>query len=366
MKTPITAFLTALTVCVSVSAAPFLAVGDGAEIFLTGTLGLRADDNIFLNVNKIDDVIIDIKPGIELLFGSGSATKGRFHIVESIARYSDNDNLDTELLSVGFDSRYANGKSKLNVAVNYAQLNQNNYDVQNLARRDVFDASLNGEVSLTGKTSVGIGGGYSRTDYELGSYSDLTVFNLPVNYYYELSPKLDLSLGFRFRDTQAQLGTDSKDYAYRVGFRGDFSPKVHGNLQVGFGSRKLSTGGKENMLNMEGDLDFLLTAKSTLRVLVSNDFGDTAFGGQTKSFFLGGMLTNRASAQWATHASLHYRKLDYYSRTDDFVEFQLGADYAVTANVSLTGAYAYRNYESDTATRKFRNSVFSFGANFRY
>ena len=49
-------------------AAPFLAIGDGAELFATGTLGVRADDNIFLSGKATSDTIFDVNPGLTLDF----------------------------------------------------------------------------------------------------------------------------------------------------------------------------------------------------------------------------------------------------------------------------------------------------------
>ena len=51
-------------------AAPFLAIGDGAELFVTGTLAVRADDNIFLSNKATSDTIFDINPGVEITFTS--------------------------------------------------------------------------------------------------------------------------------------------------------------------------------------------------------------------------------------------------------------------------------------------------------
>lgn len=362
----------ALTLSTAAYSAPFLAVGDGAELFLTGTVGVRADDNIFLTAAKVDDVIWDINPGVDLVFGKNSATKGRFSYVESFSNYSDNDDLNTALSAVNFTSNYDDGKSKLDVKAGYNQLNQNTYDVRPagnqpvLSRRDVSTAAITAEVSVTEKSSVAFGGAYSDTNYKRAGFSDLTEFSVPVTYYYELSPKLDLSFGFRYRNSDVQLGVDSKDYTYRVGFRGEFTPKVIGSVQVGFGTREFDNGIDKDILDIDAAVDFLLSEKTTFRVIASNDFGTSSSGQAQKNFSLGGNIINKASDEWYVRAGLTYRALDYFTRTDDFVEGQLGADYVVNANVTISGAYAYRDYKSDLTGAGFRNNVFSLSANFRY
>ena len=89
MKKSISILALSLAAATVAIPAPFLAVGDGAELFLTGTLGVRSDNNLFLsNTNEVDDVIIviDINPGFELTFGKGSLTQGSVSFTESFAR----------------------------------------------------------------------------------------------------------------------------------------------------------------------------------------------------------------------------------------------------------------------------------------
>lgn len=367
MKKQIAAVLLASSLTLGASAAPFLAAGDGAELFLTAMVGVRADDNIYLSNRAIDDTVFDINPGIDFTFGKGSQTSGYLRAVESISRYSDNDQLDTELFSVNFSSTYDDGKSKFNVAAGFAELNQNTFDVRGLTRRDATNVSVGGEVSVTEKSSVGASVKYSKTDYKpTVGYSDLTTTEVPVDYFYELSPKVDLSVGFRYRVTDNQVAVDSKDYAYRIGFRGEFTPKVNGSLTAGFGTRKFDRGGDESGLDLEGKLNFLLTEKTTLQVNASNDFGNSASGAEQKNFTVGGNLSTKATAQWTFRGGAMMRKLDYYTRSDDYFELNLGADFKLNDYVSLTGAYAYRKYDSELAGSDFKGNVFSLAANIRY
>jgi hypothetical protein len=353
-----------LAAATAVHAAPFLAVGDGAELFLTGTLGVRADDNIFLAQNEVDDLIFDITPGVELVFGKGSVTQGALSIKESFSNYADNDQLNTSLSSISFFSKYNDGKSKFDTNASFNQLNQNTPDVVGLTRRDVLALGLNAEISLTEKSSIGFGASYDDTDYKRTGYSDLRTMTLPVDYYWEMTPKVDLSLGFRYRDTEVQTGLDSEDYFYRVGFRGEFTPKVTGSVKVGIGQREFATGGSEDLLDLDAMLDLAVSAKSTLRLTASNDFGVSGAGQQQKNFSLGGSLINQVSDVLTVRSSVSFRKIDYYTREDDFVELQVGADYKVSENVFITGAIAYRSNDSSVAD--FTNTVLSLAANFRY
>jgi len=367
MKKQIAAVLLASSLSVGASAAPFLAAGDGAELFLTAAVGIQADDNIFLSNSALDDTIFNIDPGIDFKFGEGAQTSGSFKVVEKITRYSDNDQLNTELLSVSFNSSYDDGKTKVTTSVSFAELNQNTFDIRGLTRRDATNVKLGGEVSVTEKSSIGADAAYSKTDYKpTVGYSDLKTFTIPVNYYYQLSEKVDLSAGFRYRDTDNQTSPDSKDYAYRVGFRGEFTPKVTGSLTAGFGTREIDGGGDDSMLDFDAALNFLLTEKTTLQVNSSNDFGNSGSGAEQKTFSVGGNLSSNVTEQLTLRGGATMRKLDYYTRKDDYFEFTLGADFKLNEFVILQGAYAYRKYDSESAGADFKNNVFSIAANLRY
>lgn len=366
MKTSIRSLALFLTAASVAYPAPFLAVGDGAELFLTGTVGIRSDDNIFLSSTKVDDVIIDINPGFELVFGKGSITEGHLSFTESFARYSENDAQDTELAALNFSSNYDDGKTTVATKAGYNELVQNTADLVGLTPRDITTLGIDAELSASAKSKVGIGAQYSNTDYGRTGYNDLTTFTIPLDYYYAVTSKVDLSLGVRYRTTEVTGGIDSKGYAYRVGARGEFSPKVTGTIKVGFSTRELDTGPSEDLLDIDAKLNIELSPKSTLQLTASNDFGVSAQGAEQKNLAFGGTLIGKVSDQLSFRGALNFRAIDYYSRTDDYVEAQLGLDYVVSTAVTVRAGYAYRNNESDLAGGDFDNSVFSLAARFRY
>jgi hypothetical protein len=368
MKNSIRVLALSLAAATAAYSAPFLAVGDGAELFLTGTLGVRADDNIYLSPDKVSDTIFSVNPGLDFTFGKGATTQGDFSFTENIDRYSQNNNLDTELAALNFYTRYDNGVSKFNTQASYNELNQNTVDIRgdSLVRRNVTNIGANGEFAATAKSKVGIGATYNNTDYSRAGYSDLTTVDVPLNYYYAVTSKVDLSFGFKYRNTTVAGGIDSKDYFYTVGARGDFTPKMTGSVSVGYGQRDFDGGSSKDIINLDAMLNVALTPKSTLQLTASNDFGVSAAGQEQKNFSLGGIVSTKVTDQFSFRGGLSYRAIDYYTRTDDYIEGQLGADYVVSTHATLSASYAYRHNSSDLASAEFTGNVFSIAASFRY
>jgi len=350
----------------ALTAAPFLAIGDGAELFATGTVGIRADDNIFLSNNATSDTIFDITPGAEITFGKDGQLKGALTLVDAFSSYADNSNLNTNLFSGDFNANYSDGKLKLRFATGFHELNQNTVDNRGLTRRDTFTIGGNGEVEITQITSVSAGVTATHSNYKRKGYADSDDYLVPINFYYKFSEKLDLSAGYQYRNFQTQIGQDSTDHFFNVGARGEFTPMLTGEVNVGVTTRKLATAGDETMFGLSAKLNYAITPKTNLQLNASNQPDTSPQGAQQKNLSLGGNISTALSDQWNVRAGLSYRGIEYTTRTDDYIEGSLGATYIVNAYVNVIGSYVYRNNSSAIPSGEFTNNVFSIAANLRY
>lgn len=358
------------------SAAPFLSISDNAEVFLTGTLGVRVDDNIALTPDATSDTILDINPGAQLVFGRESTVQGTWSVVHSFANYLDHDELNTNLFSTAFNAGYDDGKTKGSFNASFNEINQNTVDVQtndgSLIRRDVLALGTRGELDVSEKSSVSVGLQYQGTEYKRYDFSDTKVATLPIGYYYELTPKVDLSLNYRYRQSWLQHGYDSKDHFFGVGARGVFTPKLRGQFSVGLTQRSfddhkgLPDMDDKSLLGVDSSLSYDATPKTTLQFGVSNDFDTNSQGQQQKNFAVRFAALTAVSAEWSLSGGVSYRAINYYSRTDDYMEGHLGATYIINENVQVTAAVALRSNESDLDTSDFDNSVISLAAAFRF
>jgi hypothetical protein len=366
-----------ITTCLGLSAhaAPFMAVGDNAELFVTASAQVNFDDNIYLDAGtvaspEVDDTIMSFTPGVDLVFGKGSVTKGNAYYREEIRRYSDNDNQDTELSNLGVRTQYDNGVTKADFNASYAQVAQNDNDANALGgivRRKLTNLGAKLEFGLSEKTSLAAGVNFDKTDYGPNTYTDSSIWSLPVDVYYKASPKLDWSLGYRFRDTDLSGGgTDSTDHFLNVGARGEFTPKLVGQVRIGLNQRSFDVGGDDTQLGFDSNLTYAFSEKTTYRFNMSNDFGSSGTGESTEAFVIGLNANTRISEQWAFTGGLSLRKVDYPTRSDDFVEGLLAVTYNLNQVVNFGASYTYRDNGSSSALAEFTNNVFTFGANIRY
>jgi polysaccharide biosynthesis protein VpsM len=362
-----------LAACLGVTAkaAPFMAVGDNAELFVTATASLQFDDNIFLDsTGEVDDTIWSLTPGVDLVFGKNSVTKGNLYYREEIRRFADNGTNDTELSNVGFNTAYDNGVTKANFNASYAQTAQNDAlanGVGFIVRREVTSLAGKVEFGLSEKTSVGTGISFASTDYASAGFSDSDVWTLPIDVYYKYTEKLAWSLGYRYRSTELSgAGTDYDDHFLSVGARGEFTPKLTGQLRVGLTQRSLDVGGDDTLFGLDGSLTYAFSEKTSYSFTASNEPGNSGTGDANEIFSLGLNASNKLSEQWTFNAGLTYRNYDYANRTEDYLEGLLSVGYKLNNYVDFNASYTYRNNETSAAGGDFTGNVFALGANVRY
>ncbi len=348
------------------SAAPFLAIGDGAELFATGTVGVRADDNIFLASAKTSDTIFEITPGLDMTFGKDSQLKGDLSLMDQFNSYASHSSLNTNLFSGDFRSNYDDGKLKMGFSTGFHELNQNTVDNRGLTRRDVSNIAGNGETEISQITSIGGGVTFTHTRYKRAGYGNLDDTTVPLNFYYKMTPKLDVSGGYQYRDFQTTVGKNSTDNFFNVGARGELSPLLTGQFRVGYLNRKISSGSDFNMLGLDGSLSYELTPKTALQLTISNGPDTSPQGQQQKNFAIGGSVNFAIDDQWSANAGLNYRAIDYGTRTDDYTEGTIGGAYVVNAYVKIVGAFVTRHNSSVLSGSQFTNNVFSLSGNLRY
>ncbi len=350
-------------------------IGDGGELFITGTATAAQNDNIFLNhSNTTSALVLDVVPGLSYEFGKNNAlTKGSFAAYEDFQMFSkQSGHLNNDMGNIVSSLKYDDAKTKLNFDASWHQMDQAQVGLQNLAflvNRNVYHAGGTGELSITDKSSFGTGIVFDDTDYRAVGFMDYRYIELPVNYYFKVEPKLDLSAGFRYRiNTVGVGGIDSRDFFYNVGARGEFSPNLTGEVQVGYIEHKLDNGVTKNGIGLDSNLTFAYSPKTSLTLTAKNDYSYVATGSSIRD--LGFALSGNSSLtdQWLLDARFGYDENSYIATTqkDNVYNFRVGATYIVSTAVRVSAAYTYMQDNSNVVAASFKNNTFSLSATLHY
>ena len=109
---------------------------------------------------------------------------------------------------------------------------------------------------------------------------DSDSWSVPVDYYYAVTPKVDLSVGDRFtRDLQDNGVGNSSDQFVNVGARGEFTPKLSGQVRVGVDMLKPDHAGTNTSQPGLGmSLTYLASPRTTISLSADNDFAESPLG----------------------------------------------------------------------------------------
>jgi len=343
-------------------------ISDDSELFITGVATVSSNSNLFLSHTDVTSATIyDLVPGLSYEFGkTNSDTTGQLAYDEDFQMIRKTGaNLNKQLANAVFWTKYDDTKNKLNLDASFHQADQPEVGIQNLpflVDRDLYEADALGEVAVTEKTSFGAGAAYDDTEYHTPGYVNYSYFEVPVNYYFQVEPKLDLSAGFRYRDnTLGTGGIDSKDYFYNVGARGEFTPLLTGEFNIGYQEEKPVRGPTLDSLGLNSKFTLAVDPKTSLFLTGTEDYSYAPIGSPIRATGGTGGLKSQLTDQWSINGQVGYTRNTYLTTTqrDDFYTAQLGISFQINVHMSVTAAYTYSEDQSNIALDSFNDNIFS-------
>jgi hypothetical protein len=369
-------------------AASNIAQGENSKLTATANLGVQRDDNVyFSNSNKVSDTIYSVEPGLNFQFGQNSLDHGLLNYQENFLRYAKHTAPNVSLASVNGDFGYDDGSIKLTAVGNYQQLFQNNIDVltigpQALIRSDVYNLDGTGEIQIGGSTSASVGVDYNHTVYGLPTLLSSEDISFPLNFYYKITPKVDLSAGYTFGVFRPlSAGPDAKDGYANVGARGDFTQKLSGSVSVGYITRSFDSSASvpqsaqtqsTHSLGFTGNLNYEVTPKTSANLSFARSFNASALAQTTTYSTYSLSFNTEVSPQWSVGESLSEQLVDYGpqvffvqntlptgNRKDNLGTVNLHLSYIYSRWLTGTIAYTFRNDHSTISAIDFSDDVFS-------
>lgn len=356
-------------------ATPLLSIGEHADLFVDVDGSISYTDNLTLDENDtLDDFRFIVDPGLVLELGRGLTNlNASLNAHYGIVRYADNTVFDTELWNVVANASLTGARYTLDASGGYVERQQNQSDV-NAIRTLIIQKTLFGEGNLrymlSQKFSFGLGGRASRVEYDGGTNIDRDYFEVPVDLFYELSPKLDASVGFRYRLTELDndLG-NTDDYFYNVGLEGSLTEKFSTNLRLGYQQREFSGDrDSEGTITLLSTSDFDFSATSLVRLRLNRDFATGGEGQSIEQTGIGLTLFQALGPKLRGNFGGGYTYSDYEnsSREDNTYRLSAGLNYQINELFSVNGRYTFRDNDSNVDLNSYTENLVSVGANFRY
>lgn len=373
--TRVFAFFTFSLLPFSMFAAPVMSLGDNAVLAARISGAVQLNDNIFLDpiLEKSDTVFI-MSPGIEFRLGSDISNSNlKIVYVHDFVSYDKNSQLNRNNPNISLDGSFGTAKSGISYSAGYKVETENsasNNAFRQLVVRDNINGKLDGEWGMTAKTSMRAGIHYSDIDYSSGGLVDREVISLPFDLYWQYSPKLDLSVGYRYR-TVEYSGTrpDNNDHFLNVGLRGQIASKTTAQVRMGVQRRDFNIPGTSDadLFSIDGILTWEATPKTVATVIATRDFGADSFGRSIETTRVTVSGKWNINDRFSSFASARFEKDKYETgRKDDSLYAQVGFNYSVTENLILTIAQVYYTNDSTLAIANFDSNITNLSGTLRF
>lgn len=347
----------AAVACSAVSADPLYSF-EGGSLHFVGDLGIVYEDNVFrASTDKEADTRLEFAPGLELKLSQGAATSTTVRYLHRFTLYEDLNELDSDFSEFDFDTSYDSGATVAKLYVRYKEDYTSTFDLDDtsdvfgaLILRDVMSMGGSLKKDLSELTAVKAALDYKNVDYNDNFYTGYESFTVPVTYFYQIRPKVDLTAGARYRFTDTDTPTEYHDWYAYVGAVGElFSPVVYADFTVGYQKRnaKFSNADAESPA-YKLTLYYLGDAKATHYATISRDYRTSSIQAQAYAATVL-QLGSRYSLTEAlsVNGALLFGENDYEEsvRKEDILMFIAGATYSPNDYISLKATYSYRDID---------------------
>ena len=383
---------------VTAQAAPLVSIGDSVDVFFNGSSSLQWQSNVFSDEKgAVDDYKYTVSPGFEVNVGRGLSNVDLSIITRyEIVRFDEVTDLDNDLFHIKAVGSYAGSRLTVNGLVSYDESQSNGPDGNDnqkgkLSSSETTAANVNGEYTLSPKFSVGAGVNYRQLGYKESSSADRDSFTIPLDVFYELTPKVDLSIGYTYTTSEV-LGTksgtaeqssyDKDQHFLNVGARGDLLPKLTGGFKIGYntmdsddpstrdgnGVEAKSDRDSDSSLGVDANFTYLATAKVTTSLTLNRDFDIAGQGESTEASRANLSASYSINTRYSATANFGYTLREYVDtgREDDNYRTGVSLSYVPKEYWRFSTGYNYNENNSSESGQSYKAHTVDVSASLRY
>lgn len=383
---------------VTAQAAPLVSIGDSVDVFFNGSSSLQWESNIFNDEeNQVDDLKFSVSPGFEVNVGRGLSNLDLSIITRyEIVRFNEVSDLDNQLFHIKAVSSYAGSRWNVNGLVSYDESQSNGPDGNDnqkgqLSSSESINANVNGDYTLSPKFSVGAGVNYTNRIYDDDDQADRDSFTIPLDVFYELTPKVDLSIGYTYTTSEVsgtksgtaeQSSYDKDQHFLNVGARGDLLPKLTGGFKIGYNTMdsddpSTRDGGvagansdrdSSSSLGVDANFTYLATAKVTTSLTLNRDFDIAGQGESTEASRANLSASYSINTRYSATANFGYTLREYVDtgREDNNYRTGLSLSYVPNEYWRFSTGYNYTENNSSESGQSYKAHTVDVSASLRY
>lgn len=349
-------------------AAHALADLGAGDLYLNARADITWDSNIFTNSLEQDDVILSLVPSLSYVQNRGLVhlTANASTAFREYLDYSDQSGADINL-GFSLSGMHRQPAPATNFSLS-GTFNDEFIASEEVATRiDTRSYGLSGTLDFTisEKTGLRLGAGWSRDDYDDAFFDDSDDYNGRVDFLYAYSEKLSLKAGYRYRQIEHQIRDYDTD-TFIVGAEGVFSPKLKGSIEAGINDGSAYGG---SSLYYSVGLSWAKDDNTSFTIEGSRDSSPSAIGEPvtTTDLIIGMSQRFTDSLSGAGYVGLgRFEREGALARDDDVLSAGASLSLSVGDNAALSASADYENRSSNSAFSDYDRIRLSLSGNLRF
>jgi hypothetical protein len=321
---------------------------------ITLDVGLKYTDNLYLNdTNKESDLVSSLTPGLELSTSNNSLFQGKIiaqEVLNAYLEHGENNNYNTKLLATG---RYEIAKTIISGELGFTQRTESTAGTNSsgaMTEWNTYNFATKVDYTLNPKSHADASLLWATNIYKTKGFTDQTNITLPLNVFYSVTPKMDLSSGIEIQKTDIKTAynpiTKTNDAGtsifYNVGAHGNFTSKIAGDINVGYTTKSYTHNSSNSNFGLRSRITYSYTEKTQIVVGLSNEFNSSEQGQEQKvtTLTLGASNQTTDYLGFSVTSSFETRKYINTNQIDNIMQITADTTYKLTKDTSIRGYYS--------------------------
>lgn len=358
------------------------------HIFVTGSMGVSRDSNVFANSESPGDYVYTSGVSIEYTrragwIGVNASVSG------SAAQYGDLKSENFSNPSYSLELTKQSGRTTGSFTLSGARESRADSAANLRATSWNYSSGLNFKYPIVERFTVSGSFGYSSRKYvETTQLADLSTYSASTDLFYMLTNERDLVGGYRFRYSETSLSTSTTDHALTGGVSGRIIKGINGGVRVGYQTRTPHGSKGDNAqyrgLTASGSASYAVNRKISINGQIAKDFSTTATDASVETTTAGLETGYTYSNHWTISGGLGWGDSRFLgekgrvllalgppplmgpNRHDNYANWNTSLAYSLNEHFKATLTYAWFKNWSTVPFADFVRNSWSLGLSSRW
>lgn len=335
------------------------------QLFVTGTLSIGYDSNIFSTAQAEGDFVSSSSLALEYVRKAGMiGVNGQ--AAWTLGKFADNASEDFANPSLNLELVKDSGRTTGSYTLSAARQSQADPTIGQRTESWNYNTGLNWKYPVIERYSLAGSLGYGILDYVDNSAGlvDLTTTTASVDLFYTYTSQRDLLGGYRIRFSDTSAVNQTTDHAFTVGVSGKILAKLNGTARAGYQIRQDSaTGATYGSYTASASTTWAVNKRFSITGTLNKDFSTTATESTTDTLSFNLDAQYVLNQHWTVYTGLGVGYSEFLNgidggRNDHYFTWSAGVNYSLNEHFKASLTYSYfQNWSNRTISNFERNSL---------